>query len=1036
MGTKTSTGSYRAGAREGVFGRAFRALVSGAYSSLALVIALPTAWAETPITLLDRYVGHTNYVATGGSFRTQPNTVNACAVSPTSSATLTGLPPGATIRAVYLYWVGSGNVDSQVTLNGTTVSAERTDTAVFNFNGTAYDFFTGFAEISNQNIVTANGNLTLSDLNFATGIPYCPVQVVTGGWSLYVVYDEPSEPLHAVNIFDGFQFFRGSSINLTASGFRIPPNFVSGRFTFSHFDGDPQNSTAVNGFAELLSLNGNPLDDGIVAPASNPTQQPYDGTINGAGVSNSHGVDVDTYDVTSLLSPGDTAATVTMSAGGDLVLSTGMIIAVNTEPVSDLAITSSQSGPYAPSLSATVSAIVSNNGPEDDANEIRVTTTLPAGLTYQSASGGSWSCVNNPPDLLCTHPGALATGASLAPLDLLVRVETSAPASLDVPFTVDSDSLDTEPSNDTTTEAVTVVRPDLSTSSKLVADPNGGDAVPGEPLRYTIRVTNSGPVEATGVSVTDDLPLFVESLQIITLPAGSTNNSTAIGGSNGNGFIDVSGFSVAAGATEDLVFDVIIGASAQPGDVISNTATIDQPNGPGANPLAPNVIVLASQVSASGTKTLYLYDTTSSDPNGFDNGSAPYLSRTPPTSTLGNVPVDKTQPPISWRLTPALRTDLTLDAGSIPITLFLSKGGGGGSAVQRELRVTLAVDGVTLGASQTQIFAAPPSANPLELTFSVPLAAQQTLPAGSTLTLTLENLTAGGGNRRIRVFPTSGGQNSRIDLAALTVINVDSLELFDQPAPAGDALVNANPAQAISVRAQVSDPFGSFDIASASLRVLEPGGSSVAALVMNRIADSGLANASFEAIYAIPADATPGIWQFEVTAVEGVEGIVTHSRSTTLTVLPPPPALTLTKTVATESDPISGTSNPFNIPGAITVYTLQLINSGAGSPDPGTLRLHDVIPDDTVFVVSGPGDPVSFQEDAVPSGLTFNFASDVRFSNQADGRAPFDYTPADIGNGTDPAVRGIEIIPSGTMAPAAGSGSPGFLIRFRVQVTP
>ncbi len=991
-----------------------------------------TASAATPITLLDRFVGHTNYVATGGSFRTQPNTVNACSTATSSTALVSGVPSGATIRAVYLYWVGSGPIDSQVLLNGTPVTAERTDTAVFNFNGTAYNFFSGFAEISANNLVTGNGTYTLSGLAFATGNPYCQVQVVTGGWSLYVVYDEPSEPLHAVNIFDGFQFFRGSSINLTASGFRIPTNFVSGRFTFSHYDGDPQNSTPVGGFSEQLSLNGNALDDGIVAPASNPTLQPYDGTINAQGISTSHGVDVDTYNVTALLSPGDTSATVTMSAGGDLVLSTGMIIAVNTEPVSDLGITASQTGPFTPSASATVLATVSNNGPEEDANEIAVDFTLPPGLSYQAVSGGSWTCSDNDPVVNCQHPGPLPVGQSLADLALEVLVDVSIAATVDVDMSVSSASLDTVPENNQATESITIVRPDLSTSTKGVSDLNGGDATPGDTLRYTILLQNTANVDATTVSVTDDLPVGVTALNVISTPVGSADNSTPTGGANGSGFLDISDIVVPANGSTSIVFDVLIDASAVAGDVISNVAAVNNPNGPGTNALAPNVIVLASQVTASGTKTLYLYDSASGDPNGFNNGSAPYLSRTPPATTLPNIPVDKTQTPVTWRLSPALRSDLTLDAGTVPITVYVSKGGGGGNSVQRQLRLTLASNGSPLGPAVTQTFAAPPSGTPLAVTFNIVLGAQATLANGSTLTLTAENVTPGNGNRRIRVFPVNTGNFSRIDLDALTVINVDSVEVFDQPAPAGSAVTDVSAGQALSIRSTISDPFGSFDIASATVETRDPAGTVVATDAMTRIADSGLASADFEAIVTLPGTAAPGTWTFVVTGVEGVEGIVTHTRSTSVNLTPPPPALVFAKTVTTESDPVNGTSNPFNIPGAIAVYTLEIRNIGSGSPDADSLQLTDLIPADTRLVVAGPSDAVTFQDGAIASGMSLDFSNDVTFSSQTGGGPPYDHILVDAGDGTDPAVTGLSIRPSGQLAPDTGSGSPSFYVQFRV----
>jgi hypothetical protein len=73
----------------------------------------------TPISRYARFTGNYNYVATGGSLRTQSNAGDACAVGSISTQALAGIPVGATIAAAYLYWGGSGaTMDSAVTLNG------------------------------------------------------------------------------------------------------------------------------------------------------------------------------------------------------------------------------------------------------------------------------------------------------------------------------------------------------------------------------------------------------------------------------------------------------------------------------------------------------------------------------------------------------------------------------------------------------------------------------------------------------------------------------------------------------------------------------------------------------------------------------------------------------------------------------------------------------------------------------------------------------------------------------------------------------
>lgn len=997
-----------------------------------MTFAMSTAYAATPITLLDQHIGHTNYIATGGSLRNQPNTANACSLNASSTAAISGIPATATIRAVYLYWVGSGTAtDSSVTLNGATVAAQRTDTVVFPFNGTNYTFFSGFAEISGANIVNGNGNYTFSGLSVNSGNPYCSVQVVLSGWSMYVVYDDPAELLHAVNIFDGFQFFRGSAINLTASGFRIPPTLITGQFTFSHFEGDPQNSTASGGFSEALSINGNLVDDGLVPPASNPVTQPYDGTINSLGIQTSHGVDVDTYDATPFLSSGDTSATVTMSAGGDLVLSTGMIIAINTEPLVDLSVSATHVDTFVAGQNAELLIDVSNAGPEVESNDIAITDTLPAGLSFVSATGGSWSCAPNGQDVDCTYPGPLGTGASLPQLVITVAIDPSAIGDLDTIVTVSSASLDQNPANDQVTDTVTVVASDLSTSTKTVLDLNGGDANPGDTLRYTITLIESANVAASGVTVTDDIPQHISGYAIVSVPPGTTDNSTSVGGANGNGFIDLSTIDVAAGTSVAIVFDAVIAGTAVPGDVISNTAAITNPAGPGANPLAPNVIVSQSQVSASGTKTLYLYDTNSADPNGFNNGARPYLSRTPPVAPQTNVTVDKNQPPRIWRLTPALQSELRIASGTVPVTLHVSKGGGNGNSVQRILRIELRDSTGLIGAPVQLTFAAPPSGTPLALTFNVPLAADRTVGAGETVTLTATNLTGGGNSRRIRVFPISGGTFSRIDMTALTVINVDDIVVYDAPYPGGVAITDTAPGATISIRSTVSDPFGSFDIASVTLDLEDPTATPVlTGQAMTRVADSNAATATFEYLYFVPA--TNGNWTARVTANEGTEGLVSHTRNGLFSVTSLFPGLSIAKQVAPESDPVNGSANPFNIPGAIVLYTITVTNTGTGSPDASSLRITDVVPPATALVVDPVfGPPVTFVDGTVNSGLG---PGTIAYSDQAGGGPPYDHIVTLGPDGTDPAITGIEVTPSGQMLPMSAGGTPSFSLEFRGRI--
>lgn len=152
-----------------------------------------------------------------------------------------------------------------------------------------------------------------------------------------------------------------------------------------------------------------------------------------------------------------------------------------------------------------------------------------------------------------------------------------------------------------------------------------------------------------------------------------------------------------------------------------------------------------------------------------------------------------------------------------------------------------------------------------------------------------------------------------------------------------------------------------------------------------------------------------------------------------------PPSLVFMKTVSVTSDPVNGTTNPKNIPGAEVLYNLRVTNTGAGSVDNTTIFITDPIPANTdLFVgdlgVVGSG-PIVFVQGSPTSNLTYTFTSlasstdDVEFSN--DGGATWTYVPTPP---FDPTANRIRLNPKGTMAGASGGLSPFFELRFRARV--
>ena len=298
---------------------------------------------------LDRYrtfLGQYDYTATGNTLRTSDVRNNpaiagegTCAVGNASSADIT-VPTGATISAAYLYWAGSydsgagGTVDDQVTFDGQVRTADRTFTSTFTFNGTDYDFFSGFEDVTTQIQAKGTGTHTLafSDLTVNTGSPHCDVSGVMAGWALFVVFQDPTDTeTRKINIYDGFLTSRGVEETVTLKYISVPST-PNGRFSYLLWEGDAGGANTLNAISEGIQFNGNSLSGGN---PNSPVDDPFNSTNTFTNNNASYGLDLDEFDVASFLSAGDQTATATVSAGSDLVFTNVMIVEVDTDPDGD-----------------------------------------------------------------------------------------------------------------------------------------------------------------------------------------------------------------------------------------------------------------------------------------------------------------------------------------------------------------------------------------------------------------------------------------------------------------------------------------------------------------------------------------------------------------------------------------------------------------------------------------------------------------------------------------------------------------------------
>ncbi|GGD43943.1 Calx-beta domain-containing protein [Muriicola marianensis] len=279
---------------------------------------------NAPLVLTHEFDGYMDYTSTAGTLRTQPNTGNTCAITTSSSNTFsTPIPATATIEQAILYWAHSGATpDTQVTFDGNTVNADF----LYGTSLTNRTFYGGRADVTA--IVTAVPNpstytWTFSGLTIDNTDPYCNTATTLGGWSLMVFYTDNSLPASTINVYEGFSGESNSSSSYTLSGF-FAIGATGSKTTVQSWEGDQtlSNNESLTVTTGLGTFNLVGDGDNTGTPTINPFNSThYDNTATPTlNNTNSHGVDLDTYNISPFISPGETSVTTNVGSGQDFVI--------------------------------------------------------------------------------------------------------------------------------------------------------------------------------------------------------------------------------------------------------------------------------------------------------------------------------------------------------------------------------------------------------------------------------------------------------------------------------------------------------------------------------------------------------------------------------------------------------------------------------------------------------------------------------------------------------------------------------------------
>jgi uncharacterized repeat protein (TIGR01451 family) len=144
-----------------------------------------------------------------------------------------------------------------------------------------------------------------------------------------------------------------------------------------------------------------------------------------------------------------------------------------------------------------------NAGPQDAAN-VSFADTLPAAVTFVSASGSGWSCSHVAGVVTCTRPTA-AVGA--LPGIQIVANAPLAGGTVTNTCVIAADTNDPTPADPNCNEDTTVDPPiaDLDCTKTDATDP----VAAGGAITYNIACNNAGPQDAANVSFADTLPAAV-----------------------------------------------------------------------------------------------------------------------------------------------------------------------------------------------------------------------------------------------------------------------------------------------------------------------------------------------------------------------------------------------------------------------------------------------------------------------------------------------------------------------------------------------
>ena len=614
-------------------------------------------------------------------------------------------------------------------------------------------------------------------------------------------------------------------------------------------------------------------------------------------------------------------------------------------------------------------------GPSNNATNVNMTDILPASMNYLSHTTSQGSC---------SVPSVGTNGTVSCALGTINRGNNFATVTIEVEPTIagvynnTADAAADGGVNASGSTNLTVIDPAAAADLELNLTSNNSYPGIGSNVIFSVQVLNQGAALADGISVS------------VLLPSGFSYVTDSSGGdyNSGTGVWTIPGLIAAAGSAS-----------------IDITATV----------LATGSYLLDSQILSSNQ-----FDPDSVPNNGLNNPleddeQSIYLSPTSP----GN------QTPSACPSGNGVYADFTFTGASSGMGVFTTPGPEPASLPDFTWSIT--GDDGNSAVSTAEIFNGTNSFEPIfgeadnESNLDLEVAAYTAnpgdpIPNRQTLTITFNSLSPAG---NVWGF-------------ALTDVEVD--QILIRARDSGGSAVPFSTIDSWFVQGFDADPL------TDSIEIPQWDGTNAVLVgsASNTSTYDGLVQPSIPGSEAAAAWFSPDTQLTElILHYEALESATAPNYHVYIASCIDPPAqaeLTASKTVEIYDPSAAGL---YAIPSNDVIYTISVTNTGDGNADTDSIVIIDPIPADLTFYNddiddAGPEtDPVAFSQQN-GAGLTFNFATDVRFSNSGSPPASFAacaYVPS---TGYDANVSYLCVNPKGAMN--FGNPDPSFEIKFRGQI--